>query len=148
MKTNFVKIRKSNGDQMVVKISSLLWMFRKQPNRMSPDRLLRFVREDGVHGEGDAGISKMYGIYNTISIGEWCLFWLETELIIGQVLCFQYISGKDKRRTGYRPYKLNTAPVSHPRNRNSLIVVCSWFEIDSGNQLKPHVALTPISMIL
>lgn len=104
------------------------------------------MRVDDLKDESGGNVTKPYGIYNTITIGEWCIFWSEIRLVIGQVLCFQYVSDKTKNRTRYRPYHLDTAPVSHHRKRNGLVVICSWFAIVSESRLEPCVELTPVTI--
>lgn len=124
---------------MFVKISTLLWVFRKEPPRVSPDRLRRFIRvcaDDMIDSKTEVGI------YNTITIGEWCLFWNGTQLIIGQVLCFEYvIPGKRNR-----PYPLDTVPINSSNNSKDLGIICSWYERTIGTNLTQIEIFEPISI--
>lgn len=81
------------------------------------------------------------GIYNTLSIGEWCLFLTNQKLIVGQILCFQSIAPRGR----YRPYRLDTAPVSEtPQNISKLVVVCNWFQQNDGHLLSDGNQQEPI----
>lgn len=66
---------------------------------------------------------------NEIGTGEWCLFGVDSQLLIGMVLGFCYIDGKTlKARQFTKPF----APVT---NKVSVGVLCMWYSWDTNGNL-------------
>ena len=95
----FVNYIKKDGTEVLVKKSSVLWMFLKKKSRVSPDRMLRFISK----------VSDKNNITPYIFIGQFALFLInEKTVVAGQVLGFRYLSGIR------RNYSLEYCPIEAP----------------------------------
>ena len=132
-KNAFVKVTKLDGSIVVVKVSTLVKIFRSQPARMGSDRLQRFIRSYPGH---DTKIETTEistpGIYSVVNIGDWCLFNVKHEFKVAQVLGFQYKTPKGR----YKPFRLETAPVEGYHDDQSLVVHGSFYTINDCHQLE------------
>lgn len=142
-----------SGQTMVVKKSSLCWLFDQMGEKVSADRLRRFISKDTKEKSAilqSSGICSMER-KNAVSVGDWCIFSKDSEFemksskmsstnilqdnVIGRILAFSYVMGKKKA------YSLEAAPVSIAINRpkRDLGCMCSWYTIDERRILVPVV---------
>lgn len=111
-----------------------MWIFRKQPTRLSSDRLKRFIRtqDHQYQSSTDVKAVQIPGIFNTLSIGDWCAFLIKSgELRVAQVLCFQLKTSNGR----YKPFKLDTAPAQNYGCNEVIVVHGSFYKLLSYNKL-------------
>jgi hypothetical protein len=123
-----VHINCANGKIVTVKKTTLCWLYRDQPTKISADRLRRFINENSNMRvkEIRTDIEECF-IMEDINVGEWCFF---ENGYLGQVTGFQYINGTKRERE----YSLDYAPVEPPssvKNPRGINVLCSWYSPES-----------------
>jgi hypothetical protein len=82
-----------DGKKLFVKKSTLCWLLTKRKERISADRLRRFIsatKTTSRNSESDCSIK------GDVYTGDWCVFQHERRIIIGQVIGFQYKTEKRK----------------------------------------------------
>lgn len=117
--SKFVNFRKQDGSYILVKKSSVLWMLFKKKNRISPDRMLRFL----------SNVTKSKETVPCIWVGEFALFRVNNQKVVaGQVLGFRYITGPKKN------YSLEYCPIEAPENSGNLGIntLVSFYEISKN----------------
>lgn len=139
-------VEDSTGKKKIVRKSTLLWVLVSNPNRLSSDRLERVkitdisCRAACVKRSNPPTVSTQYQFFrrqDEITIGEWCLFHIEEDLVIAFIVGFKYLSGKTIRDT---KYSRQCVEVNCPKETTSrgIGVLGTWHKLkgDSSNPCK------------
>lgn len=145
-KIPFTEIQDSTGNKKVVRKSTLLWLLVSNPGRLSSDRVERVKISDianraaRVKPANNSTVSsefQFFRIQEEITIGEWCLFHVEEQLVIRLILGFKYLSGKTIRDA---KYSKQYAPVESPQGTvpRGIGVLGTWHKLqqESTNPCK------------
>ncbi len=112
---SFISFKGSKGQQMFVRKSSCLWAWERNKERVSTDRVFRFIKDQ----KKDKPIDKKY-----LTVGDFACFVAADEIIIGRVLGFTYLSGKRKEYTlPYCPLK----PEIENEKKRGIAVLCTQY---------------------
>lgn len=144
----FTKVHDSTGKPKTVRKSTLLWILVSNPDKLSSDRLER-VKMSDIKSRAARVVTtnpttlmgyQFFRIQEEVTIGEWCLFHVEEQLMIGLIVGFKYLSGKTNRDTKYsmqfaivklpegaRPRGIGVLATWHRLNRESSNP-CLFFE--------------------
>ncbi|CAG9814094.1 unnamed protein product [Phaedon cochleariae] len=123
-----------NDEIMVVRKSTLCWLFTKNRSKLSSDRTIRVRSEKKLDPTGSVMSRPMKS--NIISIGDWCIFennfkYKKTDFIIGCVLSFKYLSKKGKQ-TEYAKHFVN---ISELNVKSSIGCLANWYDIEEDGGL-------------
>lgn len=111
---NYVNINLQNGSSKLIRKSSILWAMTNSSTPLSNDRLVKFKTKIS----SDSNIDKS-SLKDFIFVGDLISFLdINGELSIGQVLHFEYLTGKNKN------HSLNYCPLKTPANVKSRGVGC------------------------
>lgn len=100
--------------------------------RQSSDRLLRV--HTGI-SSGLKGATELFPRRATeLKVSDWCVFYLQKEIVIGQVLSFKYLTGIGSAAK----YNLRSAPVQVPEGcqARGLGVHCALFQINVSGKIE------------
>jgi hypothetical protein len=120
-----------NGKKIFIKKSTLCWILTKSKERISTDRLQRFISSMKVklsNPQNDCSVNC------DIFIGDWCVFNNLEEIVIGQIIGFQYINEKGK----HKKYTWNVCPTKPPpdcTNPKGINVFANWFLFNCNTHL-------------
>lgn len=127
----------STGKNKTVRKSTLLWFLVSNPEKQSSDRLQRVkVSEISSHIArlktppiASPTDFQFFRRQEEITIGEWCLFHVEEQLLIGLILGFKYLSGNSVRDTKYSKHSV---PVRSPDNAlpRGIGVLATWHKLE------------------
>lgn len=148
----FIEIMLENGEKKVLRTSTLLWLLTESNGILSNDRLRRVqgakqpkkccrrLQFDPIIEPS----TKSLIVQEEIKVGDWCIFHKdsdmsgENEFCLGNVLCFQYINGKNAKD---KQYTWDFVPVKPPERDNvmnkGIQVLASWYRLSSVEQLEP-----------
>ncbi|XP_055623451.1 uncharacterized protein LOC129766873 [Toxorhynchites rutilus septentrionalis] len=122
----YFKMQNSDGKEVFVKKSTVVWLFNNVKDTVSSDRLYRFVRNNDRRV--DPILAQSAGTHDEIHIGDRCEFKYRahgrTRVVYGNVVGFEYINGRSKN------YTLHCAPVKPPSGivPRGIFVYANWFE--------------------
>ncbi|XP_055643678.1 uncharacterized protein LOC129779926 [Toxorhynchites rutilus septentrionalis] len=122
----YFKMQNSDGKEVFVKKSTVVWLFNNVKDTVSSDRLYRFVRINDRRV--DPILAQSGGTHDEIHIGDWCEFKYRahgrTRVVYGNVVGFEYIIGRSKN------YTLHCAPIKPPSGivPTGIFVYANWFE--------------------
>lgn len=132
-----VKVLDGQGNQVVIRKTTLCWLLNSGDSKISSDRLKRVAEEytslpsNLIHQNDLTNPCKE----ETVSIGDWCAFVEDGNVVIGRVLAFSYLTGTTIKN---REFSALTAPTSAPKeNARGVGCLCSWFKIRPNNILDP-----------
>lgn len=130
----FVRVPNSDGGTSIVKKSTLCWLLQNNCSTVSNDRLLRVRAEKSSAVKSSSRTIQVPVHENFVSIGSWCAFRENDQVIIGRILAFRFMSGTTVKNQEFRQ---STAPV-HPSSEcsRSIGCMCSWFSPSSSGILK------------
>lgn len=155
--TAFVKMSDENGNQKRIRKSHYVWLLTDSKSFLSSDRLQR-VKNAGSKQKRSAcrrlEFNKTRNILNhniekmdQLQIGDWSIFCLsessnynhtnKKKYVVGNVLSFKYIHGKNEKDKVYTWDFVSFAPKSQIENEKEIEILGSWFEIDSSNMFHP-----------
>lgn len=135
---SYLSILEDNSTKTVRK-STLMWNFSDSKNKLSSDRLSRVRgtrRKSSCRQIEFVDVSIINEpIYKTenIKIGDWCLFEnllnkKEANLLLGNILSFQYADGKTCRE---RQYTWEYAPTAQEDARK-IDALALWYKVDTN----------------
>lgn len=151
--SRFLEVVDEDGSSTVIKKTAMLWRASKSKQNLSNDRLKRVqgiknttntsTKRKNTQQPDDAPKRvKLNGIFNVldkIQIGQWCIFKkpdstanirieneYHKELVIGVIVGFKYIGGKNQTD---KQYSLDIAPVFYDSpNKRGVEVLALWYE--------------------
>lgn len=132
-----------DGEKKTIKKSTLLWLLSESTGYLSKDRLKRV--QDASRSKTcrrrlqfSKEISNKSSIKHEceIKIGDWCIFTDDRKPILGHVICFKYIKGKNPKQ---KQYSWDFVPVSvdeDKENIRGINVLAEWFQIRKDGKLR------------
>lgn len=147
------------GKRTVLKKTSFCWLLNSGNERVSTDRLKRFISQSNT--DDDVSLPcRQVKVRDKLWIGNWCIFENKctktrnksltmkvgtnsflNDYILGRVLAFSYLTGKCKQRH----YSLEHAPTSvecFAGAKKGLGCLCTWYVIENNGKLtltiRPH----------
>lgn len=117
----FVKIEKKNGEVGYIRKASILWSWMRDKTRVSTDRIHRFIAEKNpVFKCEDKEI---------ISLGDYACFEYKAESVIGHVVGFKYLAGRNQN------YTLPYCPLKVPEGitPRGIGVLCALYLVGSDD---------------
>ena len=122
---HFVQVQRKDDSVYFVRKSSILWMLLKNKKRIPSDRMLRFITEKGNNLPSE----------NVLEIGRYAAFLINQNiLLVGQVLSFQYMTGKKKS------YTLDFCALEKKDDDNAIDeargikVLCSFYDLKRNEE--------------
>jgi hypothetical protein len=131
-----------HGQEIYVKKSTLCWLLSNKREKISSDRLRRFIDTSKVSSNK---LITQCSINCEISIDDWCCFTNYRDLVIGQVIGFQYIKGVGKSKT----FTYDICPVQPPpdvKEPKGINVIGNWCLFNRTNELQPCIKQFFINM--
>jgi hypothetical protein len=120
--SKYVKLLE-NGKIIVVKKTTLCWLLQAKTEKISTDRLRRFMS----FAKPPTNTVSDCSVRSEIYFGDWCGFYQQDAIFIGQIVGFTYIKckGRTKNFNGtFCPIK----PPSNVENPSGINVLANWFE--------------------
>jgi hypothetical protein len=118
-----------NGKEMFIKKTTLCWLLAKRKEKISTDRLRRFISNSTTISH--KSISDCT-INSDIYIGDWGVFKHYDNIVVGQVIGFQYINATGKQKK----YTWDVCPVTPPAKCNikkGINVIGNWFLFNNAS---------------
>jgi hypothetical protein len=113
----FISFLGTKGNQLHVRKSSCLWAWERNKERVSTDRVFRYINDQ----KKELVIDNSY-----LSVGDYACFLVGEEVFIGHVMGFTYLSGKRTEYTlSYCPLK----PDIPKKKQRGIAALCSQFLI-------------------
>lgn len=131
----FTLVNLRSGGFKTVRKSSLVWLLTKNRFYFSSDRLQRVKENDVIRfnignsvnsSSIDTDDESSISIQTEIYIGDWVVCVVNKKTVIGLVLSFVYLSGRNYRQ---REYTLNYA---HIIANSDVGILCTWYECNDG----------------
>lgn len=124
---SFVRIKKPNGEAAFVRKSSVLWSWLKEKSRVSSDRVYRFI--------ADKKDAAMDNESDYLVLGNYACFNFNNENVIGHVIGFRYLTGKNLNFT------LSFCPIKAPEGvePRGILVLCSLYTIGFDDLLPKNI---------
>lgn len=145
----FVRISDDKGEDRTIRKSTLVWILTDSTQKLSNDRLTRVkgtptlscARRLEFNSPKHSDICCLIE-NDQIKIGDWCIFKCEdethikTQLVLGNILSFQYIKGKTQREKSYTwDYAPTTFEANNDNNERGIKVLATWYSIDSNGNV-------------
>lgn len=144
----FVRISNDIGEDRTIRKSTFVWLLTDSTQKLSNDRLKRVKgtpkKKSCVRRLDFSALKhpEMRLIENEqIKIGEWCIFNHQeqndtTRLLLGNILAFQYITGKKQSEKQYTwDYAPTVFEDDDDTKARGLEVLATWLAIDSEGNL-------------
>lgn len=130
----YTTIFDKNGEQKLVRKSSIVWQLTNNLETISNDRLTRVKGPQNNHFfskiSSDTIITELVMKFDEIELGQWCFFESGSKTaIVGRVIGFIYKNGRNESE---KQCSLSFVPVSE----SEIAVLASWYQIDSKGTLK------------
>ncbi|KAF5303781.1 hypothetical protein FQR65_LT08116 [Abscondita terminalis] len=122
-KSPYVCASLNDGKFAMIKKSSRCWLLEEDKEKISPDRLRRFI-QNTQQPQNHMASQAEYGL----KVGNWCLFKkpkaieLDDELIVARILAFCKLKG-------------NKCTIKSPKQTKDTGCLCSWYQIDPCGSL-------------
>jgi len=137
--SSLVQLLGSKGNVITMPKSTLLWTLTTEGPKVSIERGMRVRAEvQKCIQKHRTPVQKSVSHNQTISIGDFCLFKFpkQSNLRLGQVLAFKYLSGSNTSNS------LSVVPTSPPKTgARGIGVLCSWFLVQSNGHIVPSSSL-------
>jgi hypothetical protein len=114
-----------NGKTIVIKKTSLCWLLQNQKEKISTDRLRRFLSVTPQRAIGPSDCSVRMEIY----CGNWCCFYENDLFTIGHVVGFSYVKNKGRQQKFHEKF-CPIKPPTHIVDPKGVNVIANWFEYD------------------
>lgn len=149
-KSSFIDITLENGTRKTIRKSTYLWTLTDPRKHLSNDRLKRVQEADNNNSKKGKCVNRRLVFRKQISptqseqiltlcrneellIGDWCIFHMEKNgtdtFIIGNVLSFKYIEGRNANQKKYSWEFAKVTPDEGVDNKRGIEVLACWFEI-------------------
>ena len=116
----FVRIQGENGQPQIVKKSSLVWFLENGADKLSNDRLRRFVTTSRLKRQQ---YPVMVVSKCTVRITDWCVFLKHDsdQFLVGRVLRLSFLTGSKELSKEINEYEPGTHNVG---------ALCLWYEFE------------------
>lgn len=128
----FIKVLFKSSKTMVLRKSSLCWLFSSKKTKLSSDRLLR-VQQKVLSSSESRTTLFVPEQQSYVNLGDWCIFKCSSTSIsfmIGRILSFRYMKGVGKKTE----YSLSKVSVLEAKmNKGKFSCLCNWYNMDNAS---------------
>lgn len=140
----FLKI-KCNQKIIIIKKSSLCWLLDEGCDKISSDRLQRFISKNKTRTveATSENLTDKIEFKQSVNVGDWCLFLRDPkdskgkdplhDFLVGRILAFTYLLGTAKNRE----YSLEDCPTTFSTDKKSSVgCLCTWYFLNKAGNLR------------